>query len=495
MPPDAGPSVVIELVDAGYATSVPAGDEQIERHPSRHAVIPKVRAQLRRVADDLFTPHTVPIGPYHHDAGSWLLTQEKKWAVDDLERRGVDMSALKQMLHRLQSSARGYYTHMHGDHAMDSDEFCSMLLHDGCYLLGFFVDYDESQQPTGIGSPSSNDRQNIGSSDNTVVRDILYLLENQIPLFVILEIFECSRAQGEETPALKCIAGPVEEVLQKQLYISKKCRTPSSPTHHLLDLVYSYLTSRQEEEEPTSTVREDTPTGWCCWRRATEYHRRYAHLVYSYLAPQQQQQEPTSTVQEDPPTGRWRRATEYRRYADLLFKPRAFDAGDEWTILAVRLHGRTLSIPHLRIDSHTWTLLRNLMALEEHMEARPVTAYCYFLSQVACTAEDVELLRSAKVIEHFLGSDKSAAQGFAGLCNGVALDIDRLERNYLKPMWHGMEKRCGVRAHNFKGFFREKYCSNVFYPVVFFIAFIVFGCQVVQSIYAVIAYHKPNSSH
>ncbi|KAM0824391.1 hypothetical protein ACQ4PT_070233 [Festuca glaucescens] len=320
------------------------------------------------------------------------------------------------------------------------------------------------------------DRQNTGSSDNTVVRDILYLLENQIPLFVILEILECSRAQGEEASALECIAGPVEEVLQKQLYISNKCRTPSSPTH-LLDLVHSYLTS-----QPTSTVWVDTPTGWCRWRRATEYHRRYGS---------QQQPTPTSTVQEEPPTGRWRRATEYRRYADLQFKPRSFDAAEEWTILAVRLHGGSLSIPHLRVASHTWTLLRNLMALEEHMEARPVTAYCYFLSQVACMAEDVELLRSAKVIEHFLGSDESAAQGFASLCHGVALDIDRPERNYLKPMWHHMEKRCGVRAHNFKGFFREKYCSNVFYPVVFFIAFIVFGCQVVQSIYAVIAYHKP----
>jgi hypothetical protein len=57
-----------------------------------------------------------------------------------------------------------------------------------------------------------------------------------------------------------------------------------------------------------------------------------------------------------------------------------------------------------------------------------------------------------------------------------------------------MEKRCGIPAHNFKGFFREKYCSNIFYRFVFFVAFIVFGCQVLQSIYAAVAYHKPNNS-
>ena len=62
-------------------------------------------------------------------------------------------------------------------------------------------------------------------------------------------------------------------------------------------------------------------------------------------------------------TGPWLRATEYRRNADLRFKPRAFGANQAWTILDVDLDGGSLLIPRLRVDSNTWTLLRNLMAL------------------------------------------------------------------------------------------------------------------------------------
>lgn len=122
-----------------------------------------------------------------------------------------------------------------------------------------------------------------------------------------------------------------------------------------------------------------------------------------------------------------------------------------------------MSIPFLRVDSTTWTLLRNLMALEEQEEERPVTAYCYFMSQVACAAEDVELLQAAArqdiILEHFLGSDEQAARGFAQLCDGVDWDVDKLARTYLSPMLRELDRRCTKPVHNLKGFFRERYCG------------------------------------
>ncbi|CAM0914025.1 unnamed protein product [Alopecurus aequalis] len=485
MPPDAGSPVDVNV----EMPPMPAGAQTDPQHPSRDAAIPKVRAQLRRRGGgELFTPHSVPIGPYHGhgDAGSWLWTQEKKQAVQDLVQCGVNLSDLTLAVEGIESKARGYYTHL-GD-AMDSEKFCSMLLLDGCYLLSFFIDY-QYPEPTGGAAIANGSRRRMASRDNTVVRDILYLLENQVPLFVIDEIFKLLEAQ---TSALLCIARAVEQLLQRQLYISKTPRMAPSSSSHLLDLVHYYMAPQQ----PTRmTLREAVdgntdPSETQLYRWWTSSQHLW-ELLYSYLPLQKQQQqqeeeEPMSTC-----TGRWHRATEYRRNGDLTFKPRSFAAGDEWTILAVQLDGRSLLIPLLRIDSHTWTLLRNLMALEEHRDARPVTAYCLFMSQLACTVEDVELLRSAKVIESFLGSDASTAQGFADLCHGVALDIDNVDQNYLKPMWHHMGKRCSLRAHNFKGVFREKYCSNVFYIFVFCIAFVLSACQVLQCIYAIIAYHKP----
>jgi hypothetical protein len=178
----------------------------------------------------------------------------------------------------------------------------------------------------------------------------------------------------------------------------------------------------------------------------------------------------------------------------VRFKRRHFRFNDEWTILDIDLQGQggsTLCIPFLRVDTTTWTLLRNLMALEEQEEERPVTAYCYFMSQVACTAEDVQLLQRARILEHFLGSDEQAARGFARLCDGVDLDVDMLERTYLTPILRKVDRRCSMPVHNLKGFFRERYCGNMFQRLVFSMAAVIFVMQLIQVIYAILAYHKP----
>lgn len=119
---------------------------------------------------------------------------------------------------------------------------------------------------------------------------------------------------------------------------------------------------------------------------------------------------------------------------------------------------------------------------------------CYlklWSQQVACTAEDVELMQRAKVLEHFLGTDEQAAIGFAKLCDGVAFDIDKLERNYLRPIWHDLYERCRKPENNFQGFFRQRYCSNMFHRMVFFMALVLNIFQMIQAIYAVVGYHKP----
>ncbi|WVZ49084.1 hypothetical protein U9M48_000465 [Paspalum notatum var. saurae] len=94
---------------------------------------------------------------------------------------------------------------------------------------------------------------------------------------------------------------------------------------------------------------------------------------------------------------------------------------------------------------------------------QPVTAYCYLMSQLACMAEDVALLQDAGVVlEHyFLGSDDQAARGFADLCNGVALDINNIRRNYLIPIWHQLDRRCRMPVYGFIRQYRVQ-CHELF---------------------------------
>lgn len=94
--------------------------------------------------------------------------------------------------------------------------------------------------------------------------------------------------------------------------------------------------------------------------------------------------------------GQWCPATKYRMYANVKFKSQKIgDSGVKArSLLDVEFKGRKVMIPRLHLDGTTWTLLFNLMELERQDPSRGtyVTAYCFFISQMACTKEDVELL-------------------------------------------------------------------------------------------------------
>jgi hypothetical protein len=182
-----------------------------------------------------------------------------------------------------------------------------------------------------------------------------------------------------------------------------------------------------------------------------------------------------------PRTGRWLRATEYCKYGNVSFKPRVFDDGEGWSFLDVRLQGATLLIPRLQVDSMTWTILRNLMALEEGTTQKPVTAYCVFMSQVAGTVEDVELLQRQEILVQFLVNNEEVAKGFANLCRGVVLDIDKDDRNYLKPIWHELSSLCTPCRHCL-GSFRQKKCSDPVYIAAFVVAILIFLIELAQVI-------------
>uniref|UniRef100_M8D2N7 Uncharacterized protein n=1 Tax=Aegilops tauschii TaxID=37682 RepID=M8D2N7_AEGTA len=443
-----------------------AGKQVVAKDKTRSSgYVPKVREQLRSVDEDSYTPHSVPIGPYHgkspytpwiakekqpigpclgkSPSTPWIAKEKLRYVgfMQNLSEKHKE-GGLEGLVEELVPGAREWYGD--GVDHMAPEELARMLLHDGCYLLGWLGNYPDAP-PTSC------------SDHNTVFRDTLYLIENQMPFFLLDKIH--ARATGGSSSLLDYMATYIQSLLHAQLYISpgKKQGLPEPPSH-LLHLVHAFF-------RPTNGQMADPPK-----RRST-----------SCLQPNGERE-----------TGRWRRATEYSMHANVQFRRRDF-AADVTSILDVRLEGGTLDIPCLQVDSKTWTLLRNLMALEEHAEMpeRPVTAYCIFMSQVACTVEDVRLLVDAKIVQHFESSDKIAAQGFANLCKGVVMDVHDIQRNYLKPIWHDLEKLCDSKARNFKGSFRHRYCSSRLHQVAFGITAFLAFCQLLQSIYAPIAYHFP----
>ncbi|XP_037473826.1 uncharacterized protein LOC119349835 [Triticum dicoccoides] len=577
-----------EIIDAGtigssnrVTTPTQAGQEIIDTgtagtysNSSEHVVISMARPPFRAVNQDLFTPLSVSIGPYHRATCSERWKQEKqrvaKATLKSLEHQ------LRQQLWKLVGDVKALYV---GLPNMELDDFVTMLLEDGCYVLTTFVKYHED--PVVI--PPRGER-------NTVVRDIMYLLENQLPMIVLEEIHRCL------TPGRSVVEDVEErvlELLKEQLYIRGEKRpltVPAAPCH-LLQLVHRYfqpsisVNSGEQSEPPQlerrsatgSDVQEGTQDRDNTRRRVGRWQQVQAaacqllQLVRTYFQPSisvnsGEQSEPPqlerrsatgSDVQEgtqdrdntrrrvgrwqqvqaaacqllqlvrtyfqpsisvnsgeqsEPPqlerrsatgsdvqegtqdredntrrrVGRWRRATEYSRYGNVQLKPREFKDGVE-SILDVRLEGSTLWIPHLRIDSSTWTILRNLMALEEQTGTggSPVTAYCLFMSQLASKVEDIELLKRKEIVDHSWGNDEEVAQGFADLWKKVVLDdVDNVDSNYLRDTWYLLHDRCESVGHNCWGSFRHIYCGESMRFLAFVTAGLLFAFQLIQVILA-----------
>lgn len=165
---EAGQQRQIEMVSSGErggrteSTSPPLDPSQ---HQQQQPVpIPRVRGLLRRATSHLFTPQTVPIGPYHVQEGSYLFqsTGVKDKAVQHIiETQRVVREDLNSVLSNLvNEKVRPCYTHLPMDR-MSPEAFSSMRLLDGCYLLCRFIKF---QGPTETGNGGAGSSRSGGAN-------------------------------------------------------------------------------------------------------------------------------------------------------------------------------------------------------------------------------------------------------------------------------------------------------------------------------------------
>ncbi|XP_020185116.1 uncharacterized protein [Aegilops tauschii subsp. strangulata] len=463
---DSAHSYVIEMaqlaneltgkLDALNSSQAPVGDGR----SSCPIIVAKVRDLTRNVDCGEYDPDHVAIGPYNYprpQSRSPHLAMEH----DKLTSLGKLLSAARAMrpdmtvnvyineLRCLEESVRNCYANTFAD--MTSEQFVRMLLLDGCYILSRLVGFqaqpaDDASVTVEVGVPSANRAEALA-----VVRDVFYLAENQIPFFVLEKIGELTALDGKD-------------------------RVIKKITEYALDLM-----RRQKYKEAAPAMVPPQPT----------VPGNLLHLLHMHLKPAPPSAPPAATVNDSDQVRRWRSATEYS-FAGVKFKGRAMNEKGMRSILDVKLNrgGSTLEVPRLDIDSETWRLLRNLMELEQrNREAvgSHVTAYCVFMSQVACTTKDVELLSKRDVIVHGHGNNDEVAKCFADLCKGIQFDPDDPECNYLRETCWILEKRSRSSSRRWMAWLRRKYFRNPWLVIGLLAAVVGLACEVVQAVYSVLS--------
>ncbi|KAI5001941.1 hypothetical protein ZWY2020_026591 [Hordeum vulgare] len=426
-------------------------------------IVAKVRDLTRNVDSSEYDPNHVAIGPYNHprpQSNSLHLAMEKDklsslqrvLSAAKVERPGVTVDMYVNELTCLEESVRNCYANTFDD--MTSEQFVRMLLLDGCYILSRLVDLPvrAEAQPADVapGTAEAGVRSANRAEALAVVRDVFFLAENQIPFFVLEKIGELTTLNGKDR-VIKEIAEYAQKLMSVHKYVvgSPSMVVPGN----LLHLLHMHLKPAAPSVSPTATIKGANPVSVSRWRSATEY-----------------------------------------RFAGVTFKRQSMSKPEHAPrcILDVKLDfGGTLEVPVLDIDGETWRLLRNLMELEQrNREAvgSHVTAYCVFMSQVACTTKDVELLWKKGIIVHSHGNNDEVAKCFADLCKGILFDPDDPDCNYLRDTCLNLEKRSQSYWRRWMAWLRRKYFTNPWLAVGLVAAAIGLVCTVIQAVYSALSY-------
>ncbi|KAM3354820.1 hypothetical protein ACQJBY_025521 [Aegilops geniculata] len=438
-----------------------------DSHRPCSIIVGKVRDLTRNVDSSEYDPDNVAIGPYNYprpqSRSPHLAMEHDKLASLDLvlsaakaARPTMTVEAYVKELACLERDTRNCYANTFDD--MTSEQFVRMLLLDGCYILSRLVglrahhlDLDLDDVGTAEASVSSANR----AEALAVVRDVFYLAENQIPFFVLEKIGELTTLDGKDRVLID-ISGYALDLMRRQKYATAA---------------------------PAMVPPEPMVPG------------NLLHLLHMHLKPLSVSPLVPVSIADHMSVRRWRSATEYN-FVGVKFKARAMsEKGLIRCILDVKLDsgGGTLEVPCLDIDSETWRLLRNLIELEQRNRetvGSHVTAYCVFMSQVACTTKDVELLSKRGVIVHGHGNNEEVAKCFADLCKGIQFDPDDPECNYLRETCWILEKRSRSSSRRWMAWLIQKYVRNPWLAVGLLAAAIGLVLAVIQTVYSVLCYYK-----
>ncbi|KAJ0715332.1 hypothetical protein HanPI659440_Chr13g0499901 [Helianthus annuus] len=145
-------------------------------------ILPRVPITLKEHMDHekYFVPKFVSLGPYHHGKPNLQLVEDFKplYANKLLKGNQEMIRSLCHSLAKLVPRLRGYYEDDVG-HFSD-DEFTRMMLLDGCFILYVIQRIFLNNETDTLG---------LKSHQIVFIHHDLFLLENQIPYQVLIEVF------------------------------------------------------------------------------------------------------------------------------------------------------------------------------------------------------------------------------------------------------------------------------------------------------------------
>ncbi|XP_074586532.1 UPF0481 protein At3g47200-like [Curcuma longa] len=436
---------------------------------------------LKSVDPQAYEPLLVSIGPYHRKKPHLQAMNQLKWKCLKYvlgQRHDMVLEDYVDRIKELETRARDAYSE---EVEMDSNSFVEMMLLDGCFLMLTIMKRTEtmnSEESTWMESASS-------LTPYIVARDI-FMLENQLPFFLLETLYESAFPPN---PSFRMLTF---KFIRMHFSTKLKRSFDNIETyHHVIHLFLSCI-------DPTTnhSIGNDNQSstfGFLCNSISKLVKTVFVSLpskLHSFLLSQVNKKctvrdfNPEEDLHDTP----WIPSATVCNEAGIHFVRKKRGK----SFLDITFHNGKLEIPQLRIEDHTNSLLRNLVAYEQCSKDSQflVTSYVVLMDCLIDTAADVELLQQPEIIINDLGDTQQIATLFNKI--GTNVFIDRYG-SYLLSVYTAMRKHRDTRCNKWRARLNRDYFSNPWAAISLFGVLALFVLTVTQTTFTILSYFRSSN--
>ncbi|XP_057983702.1 putative UPF0481 protein At3g02645 [Malania oleifera] len=410
------------------------------------------KPQIQRVSPVLqmngwryYNPIVVSLGPYHHGKPELELVERFKPIIarEFVLESGKPVDAFYNKILQVAGDARNSY--VGGSTNQLSDEaFAQMLFLDSCFILQMIDCIVHNKLET-----KHMIINHLGFLVSTLMIPDLFLLENQIPFFVLQALMSL-KFQGDE--GAKMIETFIDDIFLASSFPQARDPQCLQPLHLLEFLrskllhecgkdhqkLQSYKLHQLKSKKKTQGTAMDHPHLFCS---VTELKAKGIHF------------KPSNT----------------RCLKNIKFKSNC-------------VYGQ-LMLPPKVIGPQTKQVFLNLIAYEMGPNTpndMGVASYIYFMNSLINRPDDVAELRSQGILLNFLGSDEEVLEMFKEI---AAFSMHNLDT--YKEVKECIQKHCNSKMKTWIAEVVDKHFSNPWTVVALFAAIFIIALSIIQTYFTV----------
>ncbi|KAK9147057.1 hypothetical protein Sjap_006960 [Stephania japonica] len=438
--------VAIEIgeLDRTMAASVKNKLDTVPPSPyGKRCCIYKVHEKFRKINEYAYTPEMVSIGPLHRNTCPSEMQDHKLRYVKNLvARTRLNLEECLAAIRSIEDDVRKCYSEHMND--LDKKAFVELMVVDGLFVIELFcksagdvkVDRDD---------PIFNNIWGMAS----LVRDMI-LLENQIPMLVLARLFD------------------IVTKSQSQNQNQSQDQNQNQKNRTLAELALRFFNPLMERNEDILEAHFNK-TGK---HLLNLFGKTFHDFGQNKLSKSNQKLKHIPCVTE-------------LRLAGVKFRRN----DDAKSFLDIRFCDGEMLIPPILVQDQTDSLFRNLIASEQACDGRNtyMTSYAFLMDSLINSPNDVEVLRSRRIITNYMGDDKDVSFVFNKLCSEVTL-----VNFYYHDLCDEVNKYASTHRHRWIATLRLDYFNSPWAVIAFISACILLILTFTSTIFASLSYivHK-----